>query len=119
MSLIEKIDAEIAKLGNRIEQYENGNKIAYGISVGLEKAKEIILSQQKESATDINVTTKTIGDKIRESNESLAEFIKTVTDKCIIGNCRTCSIYKACDQKENKEDLVKYFSQPYTDSKIN
>jgi hypothetical protein len=56
----------------------------------------------------------TIGNKIRESNESLAEFIKTVTDKCIIGSCRTCPIYKACDQMENKDDLVKYFSQPYT-----
>ena len=57
----------------------------------------------------------TIGDKIRESNESLAEFIKTVTDKCIIGSCRTCPIYKACDQMENKEDLARYFSQPYTE----
>ena len=57
----------------------------------------------------------TIGDKIRESNESLTEFIKTVTDKCIIGSCRTCPIYKACDQMENKEDLARHFSQPYTE----
>lgn len=74
MSLIEKIDAEITKLGNRIEQYENGNKIAYGISVGLEKAKKIILSEQKEPDTDNNVVT--FGDKIRESNESLAEYLQ-------------------------------------------
>jgi hypothetical protein len=57
MSLIEKIDAEIAKLGNRIEQYENGNKITYGVSVGLKRAKEIILSEQKEPATDNNALT--------------------------------------------------------------
>lgn len=66
-----------------------------------------------QSVTDNNVVT--IGDKIRESNESLAEFIKTVTDKCITGSCRTCPIYKACDQMENKEDLARYFSQPYTE----
>lgn len=82
------------------------------------------LEPYKELATDNNVVTKsgkdnnalTIGDKIRESNENLAEFIKTATDKCIIGNCRTCPIYKACDQMENKEDLARYFSQPYTES---
>ena len=50
---------------------------------GLEDAKDIILSQHKQLATDNNVVTKsgkdnnvlTIGDKIRESNESLTEYI--------------------------------------------
>ena len=44
---------------------------------GLEDAKDIILSQQKELATDNNVVTS--GDKIRESNESLAEYISKFT----------------------------------------
>lgn len=158
MSLIEKIDAEIKKQYDSSKNFQELISSA-GIIRGLEIAKEIVLSEQKEpcrfckdikgikyqkmagnlldgttitivgdtkcdycpicgrplnqSVTDNNVVT--IGDKIRESNESLAEFIKTVTDKCIIGSCRTCPIYKACDQMENKEDLARYFSQPYTE----
>ena len=54
-----------------------------------------------------------IGDKIRESNESLADFIKSVTDKCIIGSCLMCPIYRACDNMDNKDDLVDYLNQPY------
>ena len=100
MSLIEKIEAEIAKASS----YEFNTDTRKAYRSGLNKAKEFILSEQL-----------TIGDKIRESNESLAEFIKTVTDKCIIGSCSTCPIYKACDQMENKEDLVNYLNQPYTE----
>ena len=59
----------------------------YEVKAGLEDAKDIILSQHKELATDNNVVTKsgkdnnvlTIGDKIRESNESLAEYISKFT----------------------------------------
>jgi hypothetical protein len=76
-----------------------------------------------ELATDNNVVTKsgkdnnavTIGDKIRESNESLAEFIKTVTDKCIRGKCLECQLYKACDREDNAKDIEDYLNQPYTD----
>lgn len=165
MSLIEKIDAEIAKFNDvypvcrgeaeiRVRSYlvmlrwfkdmlaseknepignteqlteqkepcegckHNGNyenEVEYGYPSPCTKCKRRCVDNYQPDATDINVTTKTIGDKIRESNESLAEFIKTVTDKCIIGSCRTCPIYIACDQMENKEDLARYFSQPYTE----
>ena len=80
---------------------------------GLEDAKDIILSQHKQLATDNNVVTKsgkdnnvlTIGDKIRESNESLTEYIIELL-------------------KENEEyhysldaqEWNTYLNQPYTES---
>ena len=67
MRLIEKID-------ERIKYYREFYADRYQAKAeGLEIAKEIILSEQKEPATDNNVVT--IGDKIRESNESLPEFL--------------------------------------------
>ena len=70
---------------------------------GLEDAKDIILSQQKELATDNNVVTKsgkdnnvlTIGDKIRENNESLAEYISKFT---ILAD---------------RQRIIDYLNQPY------
>ena len=45
---------------------------------GLEDAKDIILSQHKQLATDNNVVTS--GDKIRECGEKLSKFIETVAN---------------------------------------
>lgn len=67
----------------------------------------------KELATDNNVVT--TGDKIRESNESLAKFIETITDKCIRGKCLECQLYKACDREDNAKDIEDYLNQPYTE----
>ena len=77
MSLIEKIDAEIERV-SRIpifndctdtdEIFDEGKKSGwYEEAV---RIKEIILSEQKEPIT--------IGDKIRESNESLARCIEAL-----------------------------------------
>jgi cell division protein FtsL len=60
---------------------------------GLEDAKDIILSQYKELATDNNVVT--IGDKIRENNESLAEYISKFT---ILAD---------------RQRIIDYLNQPY------
>jgi hypothetical protein len=61
--------------------------------------KEIILSSQKEPhhAADNNVATKTIGDKIRESNESLAEYISKFT---ILAD---------------RQRIIDYLNQPYVE----
>ena len=53
-----------------------------------QRIKEILISQQKELATDNNVVTKsgkdnnvlTIGDKMRECGEKLSKFIETITN---------------------------------------
>ena len=75
--------------------------------------KEIILSQHKQLATDNNVVTKsgkdnnvlTIGDKIRESNESLTEYI--------------IKLLKENEEYHHSLDAQEwntYLNQPYTDT---
>jgi hypothetical protein len=83
------------------------------------EAKELILSEQKEPsfATDINVGAKTIGDKIRESNESLANMLFGVLNG---QECDSnCPAYTECyaDYAEScKASLIKYLNQPYTET---
>lgn len=81
---------------------------------------EIILSEQKEPATDNNVVT--IGDKIRESNESLAEFINEVLYYCIYkskykSNCGECRLFEVCRKAEGSDAgwYLDYLNQPYKD----
>lgn len=179
MSLIEKIDAEIKKQYDSSKNFQELISSA-GIIRGLEIAKEIVLSEQKEpcrfckdikgikyqkmagnlldgttitivgdtkcdycpicgrplnqSVTDNNVVT--IGDKIRESNESLAEFIEQNMDedRCDwkpVG-CYHCIYYGThhadesyigtehehlyeCGDCEFKDGILNYLNQPYTE----
>lgn len=107
MSLIEKIDT-LEKYLVKNNSYFEGAEWLFG------KVREAILSEQKEPATDNNVVT--IGDKIRESNESLAEFLYNITTNCITGKCLECKLYKACDREDNAKDIEDYLNQPYTDT---
>lgn len=124
MSLIEKIDAEIAVYKDIQKRLDVEGSVAFqNIINGMNVVREIILSEQKEpcySQDDCEmkqdgkcfldgpcprlVKPLTIGDKIRESNESLAEFIKWqwADERVII---------------HGKEfDIDDYLNQPYTDS---
>lgn len=92
--IIKKIDERIAIYKEIQENLDLETSIAYqNIVNGIREAKQIILSSQKESEAMEKATTAmrlmpsapcgiiqgkplTIGDKIRESNESLAGFIK-------------------------------------------
>ena len=69
MSLIEKIDAEIEHHKACENSKSFGIKTFHkGAVQGLCVARQLILSEQKEPLT--------MGDKIRESNESLSAFIR-------------------------------------------
>ena len=71
----------------------------------------------KELATDNNVVTKsgkdnnvlTIGDKIRESNESLVEWYANRVNLYVCGESVTVNPL-------NKEKCLNYLNQPYTDT---
>ena len=107
MSLIEKIDAmDIAPF------------LTVDMNIGYQTAirdiKQIILSEQKEPLT--------IGDKIRESNESLAEFINEVLYYCIYkskykSNCGECRLFEVCRKAEGSDAgwYLDYLNQPYTE----
>ena len=56
--------------------------------------------------------SKTNGDLIRESNESLAEFIYNITTSCITGKCLECKLYKACEHADNTDDIEGWLNQP-------
>lgn len=117
MSLIEKIDAEIVRLEKERdlfprwinpEKHDEANaavKEAYRI-------REIIISEQKEPKSIIltsksTLTDKplTIGDKIRESNESLTKYI--------------IELLKENEEYHHSLDAQEwntYLNQPYTDT---
>ena len=67
----------------------------------------------KELATDNNVVT--IGDKIRESNESLAEFVDNITHACANGNCEKCKMWRDNFQC-TFVDILDYLNQPISQS---
>lgn len=64
----------------------------------------------KELATDNNVVT--IGDKIRESNESLADLIRNFDNIC-----NYCIAYKSakCKTTSCGDGVLEYLNQPYKD----
>jgi hypothetical protein len=113
MSLIEKIDERILQYKKLEENHlKNGaDKLAYicqGRRYEAQAIKELLLSEQKERIVEVN---KTIGDKIRESNESMAEWaIKYRDDTCTYGCNGTCEEHKNC-----ADGLHDYLNQPYTE----
>lgn len=126
--IIKKIEAEIDKLWK--EDEGRGSNTVPVIVLGLQKAKEIILSEQPKEPCEycyawgldktINFCPncgkptgskpepkpkQTIGDKIRESNESLAEAMDSIR------NCGHCMRYG--NNCFPKFDTLAYLNQPY------
>jgi hypothetical protein len=109
MSLIEKIDEMIRECSlpggcDCLSDSINSAKRKL-----LREIKQLILSEQKEPHT--------IGDKIRENNESLAEVIH---NSCW---CDYCDYYeKKCDGRHGtknmdcKQGILEHLNQPYTES---
>jgi urease gamma subunit len=111
--VINIIDSEIKRI-EKIPTYEDcadteeifdeGKKSGwYGEAV---RIKEILL--------EIQTNPLTIGDHIRESNESLAEIIETITSCCCIEDCTSCPAKakkNGCDEKT----ILDYLNQPYTE----
>lgn len=65
-----------------------------------------ILSEQKEPLT--------IGDKIRESNESLADEINNLINKCHICSCQYNP--RECHKNPCSTGILDYLNQPYTET---
>lgn len=107
--ILKKIDEMFERIPD-----ENDPEIARfyyvaGCRETLESVKKIILSEQKEPLT--------IGDKMRESNESLAEYILNLPtcESC------TCHYYENdliyCNrEKDCINGILDYLNQPSTDS---
>ncbi|MDF2537435.1 MAG: hypothetical protein K0S76_456 [Herbinix sp.] len=137
--IFEKIDAEIAMYRHRIENRtgpcyhdESERLMRYeGRLHEAERIKEIILSEQKEpcySEHDCEMKENgkcyldgpcphlrkplTIGDKIRESNESLAEMVWKREDESICVYC----IHRGNSRcgMNCRQGLIDYLNQPYT-----
>ena len=89
------------------DNYEN--ELEYGYPSPCTKCKRRCIDNYQPDATDINVTTKTIGDKIRESNESLAELL---SKKFVV--CQDCDHWR-CMSGECKPTILAYLNQPYTE----
>ena len=87
-----------------------------------DKLKELyeFTDKMQGGGTDINVTTKTIGDKIRESNESLAEYLTATAYSCeqCIFKCYDEDLNVKCawGRKTTCEDgITQYLNQPYAE----
>jgi len=99
--ILKKIDAEIIdirRIGRELDLKESIEN-ARLISQGMEYAKQII-----QSGTDINVATKTKGDIIRESNESLARYTEAVV-AVALGDSSFVDVARR----------IEYLNQPYTE----
>ena len=104
MSLIEKIDMLFETVNINDNEFINHGKDKFNMALIM--VKEFILSEQKEpDATDTNVVGKiiTIGDKIRESNESLASYIEAIV-AIALGDTSFIDV----------ERRINYLNQPYT-----
>lgn len=136
MSLIEKIDAEIEYYEHLAVIYaEKGMTEDYNqyndMSRGAKRIKELILSEQKEQCHSEHdcelkedgkcfldgpcphlIKTRTIGDKIRESNESLAKRIYRLGIGCTwcVNRCTP-----TCNTKFCHIGIMDYLNQPYTE----
>lgn len=67
------------------------------------------LSEQSEQKEPL-----TIGDHIRKSNESLAEFMNCITTSCVYCECSEC-IMKMEKEGCNKSTMLRYLNQQYTE----
>lgn len=111
--IIKKIE-EMKKLAEKLIVKETQDKldeiqndISTGYITACDELKEFIQSSQKEPVT--------IGDKIRESNESLAEFINKVIYQCVNkSGCGGCRLIGACRKTEGSDSYwyLDYLNQP-------
>jgi hypothetical protein len=125
MSLIEKIDAEIKRIESLPDNdgdldgeeiYDDGRQQGWYEEVL--RIKQIILSEQKEDNCILDATyytdnSLTIGDKIRESNESLRNAMYDIlkSQECD----SNCPSYESCDcMCDCETKLLDYLNQPYT-----
>lgn len=109
-----KVEQPVITIGDISEQKEPckgckhygnyENEVEYGYPSPCTKCKRRCVDNYQPDATDINVTTKTIGDKIRESNESLAEFIYKI------------QMIPQQPVGDGLKYILEYLNQPYTES---
>jgi len=115
MSLIEKIDAEIEGCRDLYPRCEGEREVRIrSYLVMLDWFKVLLLSEQKD-VTDTNEgKIITIGDKIRESNESLADEINNLINKCHI--CSYQYNPRECHKNPCSTGILDYLNQPYTET---
>jgi hypothetical protein len=107
--ILKKIDEAIMENSDEKSatiDYETGDTLNTFVRMGLNIAKEIILSQQKPL---------TIGDKIRESNESLVEFIENIVSFCS-DTSKTCDNCPICTVCGDGLETIDYLNQPPNDN---
>ena len=104
--ILKKIDEEIliTREGMKDKSYTEV-VIATTYTAGLIKAKQIIKSIDDDKGTNVL----TIGDKIRESNEKLAEFIECrLSDRCEI----CTKDWFECSGDGCRDGILRYFNRP-------
>jgi len=121
--ILKKIDEEISDSKLLRNGESRGAYLMFSGKIsGLEKAKEFILSTQKtewkytDTITELGMCRKaervpliTKGDKIRESNESLADY-------ALRGSQNPCNVCqrnkeKSCKNTDCREEVLKYLNE--------
>jgi hypothetical protein len=104
--VLKKIDEEIDRIRNIISDGASTQKNYWELKGQLEMAVKL------KEMISLNYISKplTIGDKIRESNESLTEFILKVTNSCVYNDCHKCTI-RMQEEGCNKTTVLHYLDQ--------